>query len=338
MAQTVLKARFEREIHALGMVQGPHVSALTASAKPDEAPQWFATEYVQGMTLSEYVKEKGPLTLPMAASLGILLAEALSEIHGAGIRHPDFKPGNILLGPDGPKVIDFGLAALAESAEGADITKTQDILGTPAAWPPSRAVHPRTSPRRSTSTRSAPCSRSRRRCTIPHDSMFRRFMRVPGNAASELRAVLPSSLTKRLDLEGLVEVPGTFVDEALRQRHTDVLFSVPLDGQDAFMHVLIEHQSTSDPVMAYRMGNYMFRIWSHYLDQNPGARSLPRVIPLVVYNGRTPWSAPRRLEDLIVPDSMTGVRLRICLGSPTTSTTWRLSVGASCVTGTWCPR
>jgi eukaryotic-like serine/threonine-protein kinase len=141
LSKTVVRERFEREILTLGMVQGPRVAGLAAAAQADETPRWFATEYVQGLTLAEYVMDKAPLTLPMAAALGILLAEALTEIHDAGILHRDFKPANILLGEDGPKVIDFGLAALVD-VQG-DITKTSDVLGTPHCMAPEQARTPK---------------------------------------------------------------------------------------------------------------------------------------------------------------------------------------------------
>jgi predicted transposase/invertase (TIGR01784 family) len=56
-------------------------------------------------------------------------------------------------------------------------------------------------------------------------------------------------------------VPGSFVDEALRWRHSDVLFTAPLDGHHAFVYALIEHQSSDDPLMAFRMMRYVTRIW-----------------------------------------------------------------------------
>lgn len=135
----------------------------------------------------------------------------------------------------------------------------------------------------------------------PHDSVFRRVFSKPENAASQLRAVLPPDLADRLDLGRLIQQPGTLVDESLRQRHTDVLFSVPLDGHEAFVFVLMEHQSSNDSLMAYRMLRYIVRIWDRYLDENPRARKLPAVIPLVVYNGPGRWTAPRRLRDVIAP-------------------------------------
>ena len=101
---------------------------------PDEAPPWFAVEYVRGLTLTEYVTQYGPLPAELAAALGIGLAEALTAIHEAGILHRDLKPSNILLGRDGPKVIDFGLAAL--TAAPGDLTRTAETIGTPVCMAP----------------------------------------------------------------------------------------------------------------------------------------------------------------------------------------------------------
>jgi eukaryotic-like serine/threonine-protein kinase len=135
------KDRFEREILVLGMVSGPRIAALLAAADPDETPPWFATEYVQGLTLSEYIQERGPLNTTMAAALGIMLAEGLNDIHTAGMLHRDFKPGNVILGADGPQVIDFGLAGLKDAT--GDITHTSGMLGTPVCMAPEQAISPK---------------------------------------------------------------------------------------------------------------------------------------------------------------------------------------------------
>jgi predicted transposase/invertase (TIGR01784 family) len=133
----------------------------------------------------------------------------------------------------------------------------------------------------------------------PHDALFRRIFGVPANAASQLGAVLPPDLADRLDLSRLAPVPGSFVDEALRWRHSDVLFTAPLDGHDAFVYVLIEHQSSDDPLMAFRMLRYITRIWDQYAREHPGTRRLPAVIPLVVYQGPDRWTSPVQLLDVI---------------------------------------
>jgi serine/threonine protein kinase len=126
--------RFDREALAIGMVQGPRVANLITTSPADENPPWFAVEYVRGLTLSEYVKQYGPLPAELAAALGIGLAEALTAIHAARILHRDLKPSNILLAEDGPKVIDFGLAAL--TAAPGDLTRTSETIGTPVCMAP----------------------------------------------------------------------------------------------------------------------------------------------------------------------------------------------------------
>jgi hypothetical protein len=133
----------------------------------------------------------------------------------------------------------------------------------------------------------------------PHDAVFRRVFGVPVNAASELRAVLSAALLSRLDLGQLAPAPGSFVDESLRWRHSDLLFTAPLDGRDAFIYVLIEHQSSDDPLMAYRMLRYMTRIWDQYEREHPQTRRLPAVIPLVVHHGKRRWASPAQLLDVI---------------------------------------
>jgi serine/threonine protein kinase len=128
------RGRFDREALTIGMVQGPRVANLIVASPPDEAPPWFAVEYVRGLTLAEYVHQYGPLTAELTAALGIGLAEALTAIHQADILHRDLKPSNILLARDGPKVIDFGLAAL--TAAPGDLTRSTETIGTPVCMAP----------------------------------------------------------------------------------------------------------------------------------------------------------------------------------------------------------
>lgn len=137
-SQSGVRARFDREIDILGMVQGPRVAALIAVADPTDDKQWFAAEYIQGLTLAEYVQERGALEQRYAAVLEELLAEGLQEIHEAGLLHRDLKPANVILGSDGPRVIDFGLASFADRP--GDITQTSDAIGTPVCMAPEQAT------------------------------------------------------------------------------------------------------------------------------------------------------------------------------------------------------
>ncbi|NUT41551.1 MAG: serine/threonine protein kinase, partial [Thermoactinospora sp.] len=93
-----------------------------------EAQPYLISEYIDGPSLAERVATGGPLRDGALERLAIGTATALTAIHQAGIVHRDFKPGNVLLGPDGPRVIDFGIARDATTTA----TVTSQIVGTPA--------------------------------------------------------------------------------------------------------------------------------------------------------------------------------------------------------------
>nr|WP_228454549.1 serine/threonine-protein kinase [Streptomyces alkaliphilus] len=130
------RARFVSEVESLRTVYGPFVAAFVAADAEAERP-WLAVEYVPGPDLVTLVAERGPLPTVEAASLGALLAEGLSTVHTAGLLHRDLKPHNVLLSPQGPKVIDFGLAVLAERR--ISLTATGVVVGSVHCMSPEQA-------------------------------------------------------------------------------------------------------------------------------------------------------------------------------------------------------
>jgi len=133
----------------------------------------------------------------------------------------------------------------------------------------------------------------------PHDALFKRVFSDVTNAAGEFCSVLPSALVKAMDFKSLELRPGSFVDETLRERHTDLLYSVQLREREAFLYLLFEHQSTVDGLMPYRLLGYICRVWENWLRDHPDARRLPAVIPVVLHHSETGWTAATRLLDLI---------------------------------------
>lgn len=119
----------------------------------------------------------------------------------------------------------------------------------------------------------------------PHNALFARTFLKPENAASFLRAVLPKALARQLDFTTLKTLRTHFVDRVLWARESDLLFSISFAGRKAFIYALFEHQSSIDRWMAFRLLCYIVHIWELFLKQNPKAKKLPLIIPIVLYHG-----------------------------------------------------
>ncbi|GLZ09471.1 hypothetical protein Acsp03_69370 [Actinomadura sp. NBRC 104412] len=136
------RQRFRREAGAARAVSGAF-TAPVVDADPDADPPWLATAYLPGLPLQDVVERYGPLPVPAVLALGAGLAEALVSIHRAGVVHRDLKPANVILGADGPRVIDFGIAHAAETAT---ITGTGMAVGSPGFIAPEQARGEATGP------------------------------------------------------------------------------------------------------------------------------------------------------------------------------------------------
>ncbi|MDF6066761.1 serine/threonine-protein kinase [Streptomyces sp. JH010] len=131
------RRRFEREIEAVRRVHGRYTAGLLDSGFDDEEEQlWMATAYVPGLSLDEAVRRFGPLPAPVVWRLAGEIGEALATIAATGIVHRDLKPSNVLLGDDGARVIDFGVAHTADTSV---LTMTGQQVGTPAYMSPEQA-------------------------------------------------------------------------------------------------------------------------------------------------------------------------------------------------------
>jgi protein kinase-like protein len=103
------RERFRQEVAAAWRVSGLF-TAQVLDADPDAALPWLVTAYVPGPSLAEAVAVRGPLPELTVLWLVRGVSEALAAIHGVGVLHRDLKPSHVLLAPDGPRVIDFGIA------------------------------------------------------------------------------------------------------------------------------------------------------------------------------------------------------------------------------------
>ncbi|MGI5532314.1 serine/threonine-protein kinase [Streptomyces syringium] len=130
------RRRFQQEVRAAQRVRGYHLVPVVDHDANGEQP-WLATAYVPGLPLDDALETHGPLPLPVAFQLVGCVARGLVAVHAAGVIHRDLKPGNILLGADGPWVIDFGIARAAEATR---LTRSGGFVGTPQFMSPEHGI------------------------------------------------------------------------------------------------------------------------------------------------------------------------------------------------------
>ncbi|WP_214109425.1 serine/threonine-protein kinase [Acrocarpospora catenulata] len=127
----IARSRFARELRAAQRVASFCTARVMAADLEGDTP-YIASEFIDGPSLRDTVESSGPLRGVMLERLAVGTATALTAIHQAGIVHRDFKPDNVLLAADGPRVVDFGIARIIDSTG----TITSRAVGTPAYMAP----------------------------------------------------------------------------------------------------------------------------------------------------------------------------------------------------------
>jgi hypothetical protein len=131
-----------------------------------------------------------------------------------------------------------------------------------------------------------------------HDQFFKRLLDQAGTAGALIRERLPAVVAERLAPGAPELVSGSFVDNELREYHTDRLYRVrTLDGEEAFIYALIEHKSSPDPGICLQLLIYLTGIWQWWVEHggrrlDGRRRGLPAIFPLVIYHGEAEWRIP----------------------------------------------
>ena len=107
-----VRQRFEREAQTISQLSHPHICALHDVGNQD-GTEYLVMELLEGETLSDRLA-RGPLALEQTLRYGQEIADALDKAHRQGVVHRDLKPGNVMLTKSGVKLLDFGLAKVAE--------------------------------------------------------------------------------------------------------------------------------------------------------------------------------------------------------------------------------
>lgn len=131
-----------------------------------------------------------------------------------------------------------------------------------------------------------------------HNNFFLSQFSKTEFALSFFQEYLPKEIRKAVDWKSLRLAPGDFVEKALKNLRSDILYEVNLSGKKGYFYLHLEHQRKSDPNMPLRMLFYMVDIWRQFLKQY-GKEPLPLVFPMVVFQGKSTWKAPLGLHELL---------------------------------------
>jgi serine/threonine protein kinase/Tol biopolymer transport system component len=130
-------ARFREEVASAERVAS-FCTAQVLDHGESDGRAYMVTEFIDGVSLKDYVKEHGELSASMLQGVAVGVAAALVAIHSVGLIHRDLKPANVMLSFSGPRVIDFGIARALDVASG--LTMTGQLVGSPGWMAPERIL------------------------------------------------------------------------------------------------------------------------------------------------------------------------------------------------------
>jgi predicted transposase/invertase (TIGR01784 family) len=133
--------------------------------------------------------------------------------------------------------------------------------------------------------------------SMTHDVFIKRSMLNLEVATEFFSANLPKSILKIVDLSTLKPEKADFVDAVLGNGVVDILYSVQWDNKLGYISLLLEHQSTPDPLMVFRIQKYMLRLCDAHLAKYPKSK-LPCIYPIILYSGKTKYTSPLSFWEL----------------------------------------
>ena len=130
-----------------------------------------------------------------------------------------------------------------------------------------------------------------------HDKFFRAAMKHPQVAIDFIRHHFPKDICLALDTKTLTLIPNSYISDELQETASDLVFSCKIANKQAYLSLLIEHQSKPDKMMPFRVHHYLFGLLHDYRKQHPKMQ-LPAVYTLVFYHGtQTPYPHSLLLQD-----------------------------------------
>jgi serine/threonine-protein kinase len=144
-ADPIALARFEREVQSAARLSHPNTIEIFDYGHTDDGTFYYVMEYLQGQSLSELVRQSGPLPPGRVIYLFRQVCAGLAEAHALGLVHRDLKPANVFIAVRGgesdvAKVLDFGLVKLTKDPGAAALTGDMTVSGTPMYMAPEQTT------------------------------------------------------------------------------------------------------------------------------------------------------------------------------------------------------
>jgi hypothetical protein len=130
----------------------------------------------------------------------------------------------------------------------------------------------------------------------PHDTFVKTFLADPSHAGVVLRTLLPPEIASAVNWSTLRDAGAELHGENTPNTQTDLLFEATLAGEPAIVLLVVEHQSTADPMMPLRMLRTMTALWRRWEREHGGP--LPRIVPLVLAHAVGGWTTARSMDAL----------------------------------------
>ena len=132
-----------------------------------------------------------------------------------------------------------------------------------------------------------------------HDLGYKKLFQNPTIFRELIESFVHEEWVRALDFETCETLDKSFIADHYKATESDLIYKLRLHGQDAYVVILLEFQSTVDRFMALRILNYMTAFYLDYVQSHKRAQKLPPLFPIVLYRGKRPWTAPARMSELI---------------------------------------
>jgi len=131
------------------------------------------------------------------------------------------------------------------------------------------------------------------------DKRYKKIFSNPLVVEQLLLYFVHEDFVKDLDFSSLERLDKSFVTEKFQEKESDIIYKVNFKGNEIYIYLLIEFQSTVDKFMSLRILRYILEFYD-FLSQNDKFTKLPAVFPILLYNGEDKWTAKENISDIII--------------------------------------